>query len=120
MNNDKIKKKLFDQSIQDNTWLKEAKERQDNAAWLDASAAIALNILSFLRENKITQKTFAQQLGYSPQYVNKIVKGSENLTLETIVKLEKVLGIQLISIVSSKNSNTKNATISGLVEEGIC
>jgi ribosome-binding protein aMBF1 (putative translation factor) len=32
----------------------------------------------------------------SPQQINKIVKGQENLTLETISKLEIALNIQLI------------------------
>jgi predicted XRE-type DNA-binding protein len=111
MNNEKIKKRLFDQSIQDDKWLKEANERQENAAWLDASAAIALNILTFLRENKITQKALSEQLGYSPQYVNKIVKGSEN------VKLEKVMGIQLISIVSSEKVKLNQESIGELTKE---
>jgi hypothetical protein len=35
-------------------------------------------------------------MGCSPQYVNKLLKGSENLTLETICKMEKVLQIKLI------------------------
>ena len=35
-------------------------------------------------------------IGVSPQYVNKIVKGKENLTLDTISKLEQALGIKLI------------------------
>ena len=120
MNKEKIKKRLFEQSIQDDQWLKEAKKRQENATWLDASAAIALNILSFLREKKITQKALSEQLGYSPQYVSKIVKGSENLTLETIVKLEKVMGIPLISIVSSENIKIENTSISKMVEEVVC
>lgn len=34
----------------------------------------------------------------SPQYVNKIVKGKENLSLETIAKIEEALGISLISV----------------------
>jgi ribosome-binding protein aMBF1 (putative translation factor) len=98
MSIDKIKKRLIDQSITDDKWLAEAKERQDNEAWLNVSSAIALRILGWLRQNKMTQKELAQQLGYSPQYVNTIVKGSENLTLETIVKIEKILGIKLIEV----------------------
>lgn len=39
----------------------------------------------------------------TPQYVNKIVKGKENLSLETIWKIEEALGINLISV----NSNVQ-------------
>lgn len=34
----------------------------------------------------------------SLEFIETILKGSENLTLETICKLEKVLGISLIKI----------------------
>ncbi len=37
----------------------------------------------------------------SPQQVSKIVKGRENLTLETISKLECVLGVALITTTDS-------------------
>ena len=40
----------------------------------------------------------------SPQYINKVVKGNENLTLETISKIESVLGITLIEIPSFETS----------------
>ena len=35
-------------------------------------------------------------MGCSQQYVSLILKGKENLTLETISKMEKVLGTELI------------------------
>ncbi|AEE50601.1 helix-turn-helix transcriptional regulator [Haliscomenobacter hydrossis] len=82
----------------DTTWLEDAKWRQANAEWLDLSAAIAIKILRYLREHKTTQKELADRLGFSPQYVNKIVKGSENLTLETICKIQKALGIIIIEV----------------------
>lgn len=95
---DATKKNVLANAIKDATWLEDAKWRQANADWLDLSAAIAMKILRFLRENKITQKELADRLGFSPQYVNKIVKGSENLTLETISKIEKALDFQLINV----------------------
>ena len=45
-----------------------------------------------------SQKDLADMMGVSPQQVNKMVRGSENLTLETISKVEKALGIQLMEI----------------------
>ena len=38
------------------------------------------------------------RMDVSPQYVSKIVKGKENLSLETIWKIEEALGITLISV----------------------
>lgn len=82
-------------------WLEEAKERQSNKAWLKHSRKIAIKVLGTLRESGIKQKELAEMLNVSPQQINKIVKGKENLTLETISKLELALGISLMFIESS-------------------
>ncbi|MCF8254688.1 MAG: helix-turn-helix transcriptional regulator [Bacteroidia bacterium] len=72
--------------------------RKTNKAWLKKSMQIAIAILKVLRERNVTQVELAAKLEVSPQYINKIVKGQENLTLETIAKLEEILKINLISI----------------------
>ncbi|WP_312331649.1 helix-turn-helix domain-containing protein [Sphingobacterium sp.] len=64
------------------------------------SQLIALKILRTLRQLGISQKEFSEKLGVSQQQVSKWVKGSENFTMDTIDKIEKVLGIQLIEIKS--------------------
>lgn len=79
-------------------WLKKAEQRAQNKKWLANSAQIALAVLHALDEKKISQKRLAQLMDISPQQVNKIVKGGQNLTLETIAKLETALNIQLISL----------------------
>lgn len=72
--------------------------RRENREWLRRSVEIALKVLNALKEKGISQNELASSLGVSAQYVNKIVKGQENLTLETISKLERALGIELIQI----------------------
>jgi DNA-binding Xre family transcriptional regulator len=79
-------------------WLEDARWRLDNRAWLRRSQSIALKILRTLREKKMSQKELAEIIGVSPQQVSKIVKGRENLTLETISKLEKALGLVLMEV----------------------
>jgi len=85
-------------------WLEKAQWREENKQWLDRSTKIAIKILSVLRNNRKenrlpnSQKDLAELMGVSPQQVNKMVKGTENLTLETISKIEKALGIQLMEI----------------------
>ncbi len=78
-------------------WLKDAKYRIENADWLKLSQAIALRILRTLRAKNISQKELAEKIGVSPQQVNKIVKGKENLTLETISKIQTALGVSLMN-----------------------
>lgn len=79
-------------------WVEEAKWRSENRTWLKRSQAIAIRILARIDELNITQKELAESMIVSPQQVNKIVKGKENLTLDTISKFEKALGIKLIEI----------------------
>lgn len=83
--------------------------RSANKAWLKKSMLIAIVILNVLRERKITQVEFANKLGVSPQYVNKILKGQENLTLETIAKIEQILNVNLITIETYKKKNPKSS-----------
>ncbi len=72
------------------------KNRIANKPHLEISQAIAIKVLDKLDELGWSQKEFANQMSVSPQQVSKIVRGSENLTLESLVKIEKVLGIQLL------------------------
>ncbi|HEY5557903.1 helix-turn-helix transcriptional regulator [Acetobacterium sp.] len=85
-------------------WLEKAKWRQENQAWLEKSALIALKILRAISDQGSSQKKLADKMEVSAQYINKIVKGSENLSLETISKLEIALGIQLIEVVGFSSS----------------
>ena len=48
------------------------------------------------------QPTLAEEMGVTPQYISKVVKGKENLTLETIAKIEEVLGIKLVEVPMSE------------------
>lgn len=88
--------KLNSIAIKDEKWLQEAKSRQLNKEWQSHSRKIASKILVTLREKGMKQNQLAKIIGVSAQQVNKIVKGRENLTLETISKLESALEIKLL------------------------
>lgn len=94
------KKKEFLESIEKSNgkWLKDAKYRRANRKWLRKSQDIALRILDVLDEKDMQQKELAKALDVSPQQISKIVKGKQNLTLETISKLEQVLGVELVGV----------------------
>ncbi|WP_439182503.1 helix-turn-helix transcriptional regulator [Carboxylicivirga taeanensis] len=97
-------------------WLEKAKWRKENRAWLDKSAKIAVRILSEIRAQKpvngMTQKKLAEAMNVTPQYINKVVKGKENMTLETIAKIEQVLGISLMEVPTGKTTlSVKAASI---------
>jgi len=83
-------------SDQSSDWKTKAKYRRDNREWLKRSVVIAVKVLDALKMQGLSQKDLAERMDVSPQQINKIVKGQENLTLETISNLEIVLGIKII------------------------
>lgn len=75
-----------------------ATDRKKNREWLRISQDIALALHYYLRSMRITQKELADKMQVSPTYVGKLLKGQENLTLETICNIQKVIGRTLISV----------------------
>jgi transcriptional regulator with XRE-family HTH domain len=98
MSNTEILNKLTEGKV--SNWHDKAEWRKRNADWLNKSAQIAVSVLEQLRIMGMSQKELADAMGVTPQYVNKVVRGNENLTLETICKIESILGISLIEIKS--------------------
>lgn len=82
-------------------WKAKAQYRRENREWLRKSAAIAVQVLNSLKAQNLSQKDLAERMNISPQQINKIVKGQENLTLETISNLEIALGIQIMDVATT-------------------
>ena len=78
-------------------WKGEAEWRRENKAWLQHSQHIAVKVMLFMKQEQLTQNSMAQRLGCTQQYISKILKGKENMSLETLTKLEQTMGIQIIS-----------------------
>lgn len=87
-------------------WLEKFSNYKANKKWLDKSAMVAVNVLEALKTKGLSQKDLAQKMNVSAQQVNKILKGQQNLTFETISKLETALEISLIEIIDFKEANT--------------
>ena len=79
------------------TWREEAEWRRDNWSWLQYSQKIAVKILLRMKQTGLTQQALAERMNCTQQYVSKILKGNENLSLDTLSKLEEVLGMNLLS-----------------------
>ena len=94
-NIEKLRQTAVDPSkevIEQDTFMRENKE------WLKKSAKIALCVKRGLRVKGITQRELASRMDVSPQYVGRILKGQENLTLAVIAKIEKALQVTIFSI----------------------
>ena len=99
--NDKLSKLA---SAKPSEWKAKAKYRRDNREWLRKSAVIAIKVLDALDAQGLTQKDLAERMNVSPQQISKIVKGQENLTLQTIIELESILGIHIINVDPNKSA----------------
>lgn len=78
---------------------------ETNKKWLENSTKIAISVLEALKEKDWSQKDLAEKMNVSAQQINKIVKGQQNLTFETVGKLEGALEISLIEIINYKCLN---------------
>ncbi len=78
------------------TFAEEAKWRQDNEVWLKWSQGIAMKIIDYMQEHKLSRADMATRLGCSPQYVSKILSGRTNFSFKSIAELERRLGIHFM------------------------
>ena len=60
------------------------------------SQHIAMLMLDRMEELEMNQKQLAEKMNCSRQYISKVLKGRENLSLETLAKIENALGISII------------------------
>lgn len=82
-------------------WIAGVEWRRANKFWIRKSADIALRILDALDDLGWNKARLAKEIGVSPQQVSKYVRGEENFKLETLCKLEQVLGVELIRVMQS-------------------
>lgn len=78
--------------------IERARERRENREWRRMSQDIALCLHYYLRKSDMTQKVFAEKMQVSPAQVCKLLKGEENLTLETVCKIQNVIGKEFVTI----------------------
>lgn len=86
------------QSSTPSKWRENAEWRLANKSWLRYSQHIAMMMLDKMEELKMSQKQLSKLMGCSQQYVSKVLKGQENLSLETLSKIERCLKIQILSL----------------------
>ena len=79
-------------------WKDEAKKRRENRRWLNYSQEIAMFLHDKMEELGMTQTALAERMNCTQQYISRILKGKENLSLETIVRLEDAIGTKFIKI----------------------
>ena len=104
-------------SMSPSGWKDEAEFRQKNKRWLRYSQHVAMLMLDKMEKLNWTQKVLAEKMGCTQQYVSKVLKGSENLSIETICKIEDALNIRLLPIFYFVSKDVDNASL--VAEEGV-
>lgn len=89
--------------MQIDTSLEQAKNviADDIDTWMLHSQTIATIMSNRMEQLCMTQKALAVKMNCSQQYISKVLKGRENLSLETLCKIEKALDVKIL------NSNIK-------------
>jgi len=77
-------------------WREAAEYRQANKSWLPPPPRVSVVVPVEIDELHLTQTELAQRMGCSQQYVSKILRGKENLSIETLCKIEDALSLHLL------------------------
>ena len=91
-------------------WQAIAEWNESHKDALDDYVVIALRLINFMDQKGLQRKEVAERLGVSSQALGRILKGRQNLTLQTIRKIENVLGINLITVHHSTISSPQYKT----------
>ena len=83
-----------------------ARDVKENWSWLRYSYAIAIKASSRMQELGLTQQQLAERMDCTQQHVSNLLKGSSNMTLETIAKLELALNIDILRSALALRGNT--------------
>lgn len=69
---------------------------KEDKPWLSHSQTIANIMSARMKELGMTQRKLAEKMNCTQQYISKILKGRENLSLEALSKIENALEVQIL------------------------
>jgi hypothetical protein len=88
-------------------WKKSVLKYEEEKDWRELSEQFSIAVLRLLRKNDKNKVWLAKELGTKPQYVSRLVKGTENLSLKTIVKIQSIFDEEIINIKNIDKPDTK-------------
>lgn len=74
-------------------FVEEAMWRKENDSWLRFSRKLAVDLIGYMQDNGMKRADLATLLDVSPQYVSKLLSGTENLSFKSLANIEDKLGI---------------------------
>ncbi len=82
-------------------FIEEANRRRENAGWMRWSRQMAVTLIGYMQDNGLKRADLAARLGVSPQYVSKLLSGTENLSFKSIANIEEKLGITCLAMINA-------------------
>lgn len=79
-------------------FVEDANRRRENASWLRWSRQLAITLIGYMQDHGMKRADLATKLGVSPQYVSRLLSGTENLSLKSVANIEDKLGISCLAI----------------------
>ena len=79
-------------------FMEDVKWRKENESWLRWSRQLATTLIGYMQDHKMKRADLAHKLNVSPQYVSRLLAGTENLSFKSIANIEEKLGISCIAI----------------------
>ena len=65
---------------------------------MDAKQALGRRIKALRKQAALTQEGLAERTGLNPKFISGIERGRENPTLDTLIRLARELGVQLVEL----------------------
>jgi len=106
---DRIEKKIAEMASKNppSKWRENLEYDKKNWEWLKMSSNVAFAVLEALDHLNMSQVELANKMNVSRQQISRILRGQENLTIETISKLQTALGIKLGRILDGEEIKFK-------------
>jgi len=95
--------------------IEDAKTRDDY--WIeDAVLGFTMQLHEEMQKQGLTRTELANRIGASQPYVTRILKGRENLTVATMVKLARAIGLKVH--ISLENAGAEEVAPAGRAAQG--
>ena len=84
-------------------------DQKTDEYWVEmAKLDFVVKLNGALRQNGMSRSDFARIIGRSPAYITKIMQGDANLTIESMVKLARAVGLHFqLELVEPPDSGTR-------------
>lgn len=82
------------QSETPSRFAEEATWRKENAGWLRWSCQLAVTLIGYMQDNGLKRADLAAR----PQYVSKLLSGTENFSFKSVANIEDKLGISCFAM----------------------